>query len=393
MPTKRVRTVVLIVWLICVGAVVAGSLELTAHYIWQHKYNEWLAGQLHGYDAVDPQRSIIVPKPNTVMTVAQYRQELIAHQKPLGLGYLDRSLADEALPDSAVLFTINQYGYKGPEFKLPKPPNIIRILAIGDSCTFGPPDDRFSYPRVLERELNERITDKDVVVEVINAGVPGSSLEKALKRIDEFKKTDADIVIIYLGWNGTIGRADPAKLSTLYRYSALYKIFYHLFQNRSDTGLSEAINRHTYYDDSLNAAYHEIDFEYDLQDLNFLVQSLQLGNSNVHIALITLAGMFDWRVRPDEKAFQRAYPISSSNNLYAYTVLTRNFNQALRAYADAHGLGLIDFEQYAWEALHQRSQFFDDSVHLNLQGHEKLGIYLTSELLPLVHRASGNLRP
>ena len=83
-------------------------------------------------------------------------------------------------------------------------------------------------------------------MEVINAGVPGSSLEKATKRIDELRTTDPDIVTIYLGWNGTIGRADPAKLSTLYRYSALYKVFYHLIQNRSDTGLSETINHQTY---------------------------------------------------------------------------------------------------------------------------------------------------
>ena len=98
-------------------------------------------------------------------------------------------------------------------------------------------------------------------MEVINAGVPGSSLEKATKRIDEFRTTDPDIVTIYLGWNGTIGRADPAKLSTLYRYSALYKVFYHLIQNRSDTGLSETINHQTYYGDSLSAVRHSSSLE------------------------------------------------------------------------------------------------------------------------------------
>lgn len=77
-------------------------------------------------------------------------------------------------------------------------------------------------------------------------------------------------------------------------------------QNRSDTGLSETIKRHTYYEDSLSAAYDELDFVYDLRDLDLLVRSLQLGNPSVRIVLITLAGMFDWRNIPDEKALQWA---------------------------------------------------------------------------------------
>jgi lysophospholipase L1-like esterase len=365
-------------------------LELTAGYVWQQKYHAWLVGQLHGYDRVDFDRSIVLPIPNTVMTVGQYRQELKAHQKPLGLEYFERSLADEVLPDSAVLFTINQYGFKGPEFEIPKPPRMIRILAIGDSCTWGPPDDRFSYPRLLERELSKRMTGDNLAVEVINAGVPGSSFEKAVKRIGDFDRIDPDIVTIYLGWNGTIGRADPAKLSFLYRYSAFYKVFYHLVQNRTDTGLSETGTHRVFYDDSLSNAYQEITFEYDLLDLDALVRSFKLRNPNVEVELITLAGMFDWRVQPDEKALRHAYPISSSDNLYAYAVVTRKFNEALRIYAKTHDLGLIDFEEYAWEKLRPRSQFFDDSVHPSLQGYREMANFLTEQLWSVIHRASGN---
>ena len=107
MRTNVRYTLLVIIWLVCVGVAGIGALELTARYVWQHKYNECLTCQLHGYDSVDFQRSIVLPTPNTVMTVAQYRQELKAHQKPLGQRYLECSLADEPLPDSAVLFTIN----------------------------------------------------------------------------------------------------------------------------------------------------------------------------------------------------------------------------------------------------------------------------------------------
>jgi lysophospholipase L1-like esterase len=64
---------------------------------------------------------------------------------------------------------INSRGTRGPEFEIPKPPGIIRILCLGDSRTFGwGVREEDSYSGVLEKTLSERTGKK---VEVINAGV------------------------------------------------------------------------------------------------------------------------------------------------------------------------------------------------------------------------------
>ena len=69
-------------------------------------------------------------------------------------------------------YEINKDGFRGPA---PRPDikHAFRILAMGDSSTFGyAVQDRFSYPRTLERLAN-MVCKGEPFVEVINAGVPG----------------------------------------------------------------------------------------------------------------------------------------------------------------------------------------------------------------------------
>jgi hypothetical protein len=73
---------------------------------------------------------------------------------------------------------INSYGYRTPEFAIPKPPNTYRILNIGDSVVFGwEVRQKETYGQQLASLLNEQ--DDDLRYEVINAGVPGWNLETA----------------------------------------------------------------------------------------------------------------------------------------------------------------------------------------------------------------------
>lgn len=66
---------------------------------------------------------------------------------------------------------INSRSTRGPEFEVPKPPNTVRIISLGDSRTFGwGVSEAESYSGVLERLLQEKIGTKKRV-EVINAGV------------------------------------------------------------------------------------------------------------------------------------------------------------------------------------------------------------------------------
>jgi len=357
------------------------SLEIGARMIWRKKYNEWLEKQLNGYDHLDYKRSLIIPNANTIVTVKQLKAYLLKHGKSLGLKSFEESNQTDTLSESDMLFKINQYGFKGPEITIPKPTNVFRILAIGDSCTWGPYNDYFSYPRVLERKLNIKIKSK-IKIEVVNAGIQGYNFERVIKRAIEFIAVEPDLITIYLGWNRTIGRADSKKKQYLYRNLALYKIFYHFLLNRNDTGLKENYQENTFYDkdDPSLKSYMDYSFRYDIQDLDTLVRIIKKKDKNIKVVLITLAGLFDIRAKPNERSLEIAFPIASSNNLFLYPLLTRKYNEELRKYAHINNLDVIDFEEYAFQNFIPRDLYFQDSVHLSVKGYLEMGKFLSNKL-------------
>jgi hypothetical protein len=69
---------------------------------------------------------------------------------------------------------INSFGFRGHEYPIEKTANAFRILALGDSFTFGQGvEEHDIYTTLLERELAERHPEKHI--EVINTGIMGYS--------------------------------------------------------------------------------------------------------------------------------------------------------------------------------------------------------------------------
>ena len=64
---------------------------------------------------------------------------------------------------------INNLGFRGPYFEKNKSPDTFRIVAMGGSTTAGMYENELTYPRLLERMLNQGATGKRKI-EVINAG-------------------------------------------------------------------------------------------------------------------------------------------------------------------------------------------------------------------------------
>jgi lysophospholipase L1-like esterase len=90
---------------------------------------------------------------------------------------------------------INSLGYRDDEFNRRKPPGCTRIVAVGDSVTFGPglPVEQ-TFARRLETMLNTR---RPGYHEVINGGVPDTGLAET-RRIFERRDLaiDPDIVLV-----------------------------------------------------------------------------------------------------------------------------------------------------------------------------------------------------
>jgi lysophospholipase L1-like esterase len=107
---------------------------------------------------------------------------------------------------------LNSEGFRGDEWR-PKPPGVYRILALGDSCTFGYIARenigfvKQPYPLKLQR-LIERRVGRDRV-EVLNAGVPGyNSFHGVLLLRTRLRDLDPDLVTVRYGWNDLFLSAD-----------------------------------------------------------------------------------------------------------------------------------------------------------------------------------------
>ena len=90
------------------------------------------------------------------------------HQKPL----ISRNELSSSREFTEV-FTHNSAGFRDVEHSLRKPPGVFRILAVGDSFTYGAgaPFDQ-TYPYLLESFLNHHYSNNPRV-EVIKAGIGG----------------------------------------------------------------------------------------------------------------------------------------------------------------------------------------------------------------------------
>ena len=90
-------------------------------------------------------------------------------------------------------------GFRSPEISVDKDQNVFRIVCMGDSSTFGSGvycED--TYPRVLERLLNNRYGEKKF--ETVNTGYTGySSFQGLILLQQSVLKLHPDIITISYG--------------------------------------------------------------------------------------------------------------------------------------------------------------------------------------------------
>lgn len=112
-------------------------------------------------------------------------------------GLAVRQTADARLFDVRT----NSLGLRGAEVATPKPTGTLRILCVGDSCTFGSgAKTKQAYPARLEALLRERLGGR--AVEVVNAGVPGFSSFQGLQLLESVGYgLEPDVVLFVLGVN------------------------------------------------------------------------------------------------------------------------------------------------------------------------------------------------
>ena len=109
---------------------------------------------------------------------------------PNQVGWLDDGLA-----------SVNAMGLRGRLPQTPAPAGLLRVLAIGDSTTFGwGVNDDETYTAQLEQRI--AAMDAGRPVEVINAGVSAYDLRQSLKRLKLLAPAlHPNLVLVGLFWN------------------------------------------------------------------------------------------------------------------------------------------------------------------------------------------------
>lgn len=106
---------------------------------------------------------------------------------------------------------INSLGLRDRELTVPKPPGTVRILAVGDSVTFGygvALEDTF--PKLLEARLNAGASGP-TRYEVVNAGVEATGLDQYYHFVESSAAAlEPDALLVNLALNDIAPYRDPS---------------------------------------------------------------------------------------------------------------------------------------------------------------------------------------
>jgi len=344
--------------------------------------------QHHPYEKPDPNTaSNWILSPGFRQT---FRKELdwLKERSDAALGLIRKAGNDIGIEKDQVIFQINSAGFKGPEMNVHG--KCLRILAIGDSCTFGTHFDYFSYPRSLDRSLCAAGVD----AEVVNGGVEGYGCVNVLWRMAHFKAVKPDITLILLGWNVIYGDLE-FKRFPLWTMGFVAKVA-RFARSKLRDPLEQAADLYAKPKHPVRASREVVHLESYVPErfVGQLAQIVtQMRSTGSRVVLMTLPGLFVMEeARPADQALKKGHLPHFTDNPYVLAKLTDRYNQAIRAAAQRFGTGLIDLDQWSRSALRPRHTYFRDSVHLTPRGQEAIGAFLAIRLQRLFPRAMNRYR-
>jgi lysophospholipase L1-like esterase len=286
-------------------------------------------------------------------------------------------------PDE-VAIEVNAEGFRGPALR--RDHTDFRILALGDSCTFGTPvAERYTYARSMERELLTR----GHRVEVVNGGVEGYDPSDVLARLDEFRALRPAITTLYIGWNALYRERYLDNARGLARHLYSVRLFRHvrtLVENRladPRQAALEAFERPKRPDRGAPEIALLDDYQPSfVRQLVRIVEALQAAGSRV--VIVTLPGLYTMDRDPSPHALEIGHLPTFTDNPFVLARMAGRYNETLRAIAHDRGLELVDLEAWARETLQPADEHFIDSVHLDERSQEQAGLYFAGALAPLL---------
>jgi lysophospholipase L1-like esterase len=302
------------------------------------------------------------------------------------------------------VYRINDLGYRGEPFPLEKAAGTQRVIVLGGSSVFDPgASEGEDWPHLVGRKLaGQGLTH----VEVINAGVPGHATFDAFGRLyTQLWTFRPDYVLIYAGWNDvkyfdkvTLDRpllwsarpydehADPFQntlgpVDRLLCHSQLYvKLRNRYWMWKLRPGTEGAAQAHETVD-----RYSEVGPRQFKLNLRLLVDaSREIGATPV---LLTEASLLASGTRSEDlKRVQYEYQSLTPEALLR---TLKSCEDAVREVAKEKKAELWDTAA----VLGQRSELFDDHVHLSRAGAEAISTAVAGNLVRLLGKAPSQDAP
>jgi len=367
-----------ILGIVLVVLITAGFTEGVCRFLILYRTHVKLPMAVQEYQIRDSRQPFLWRlKPGYGCTLAEAIRAKRQSGRQMGAAYLEDRAAKLGVKPEDVLFRIDSDGYKGPE--LDKSHSRLRILTLGDSCTFGTFSDSYSYPRSLERALNQQ----GLKVEVVNGGVEGYSPQQVLMRMEEFKGLHPEITTIYIGWNAFFSPESVPRFArsyTPYTWRALKYVYGLLAPEKAARQLYYRPKHADRHDPLISRLSNYVPPFFPL--IERIVTEMQ--SSGNHVVILTLPGLYRLDEAPSPLALKVGQLPEFTGNPYVLAKLSDSYNKSLRALAAQQGVGLIDLDRWSSAVLEPRDVYFADSVHLYEEGQQKLGEYLALQLAPLV---------
>ena len=285
-----------------------------------------------------------------------------------------------------IFYRVNSAGGRGPEWVVQKPAGSIRILAIGESSTFGSANaEDHTWPTLLGNAL----TSQGVKVDMLNFGIPGQRIKGMVKLLPAvLDKYHPDVVAHYAGFNETWVDAEvPAFLSFLNYRSMLYTYIYEKMYFRAEASAQRLVPDTRTYEKDFTALVKAA------RDRGARVVVIQQAVSGGATAREGAACAAKWS---DEETLKTCLNdlMAQPDPRYSRLVRTRMFKTVVlqRVLADVaarEGVSVFDPRGVLFEGSNGRHLFCDE-IHPTDQGNDVLvdaiaapfAAYLKSQALP-----------
>lgn len=338
-----------IVWTILLLTALEGGLRIYAHGMWMHGRGLPPPAQRNVYQVLDPSLGYTL--------------------KP---GY------------SAKGITINSLGFRGPELTVEKPKGTTRIVALGDSTTFGGSGEECPYPAQMQQLLDSRYGRGKF--QVINAGVEGYGVDYALRLFEtRIISLSPDIVVTYIGWNDLYSTNPysprlpyPGAMDTVVTVESSWKT--RLAYALDSLYISKAIKKLLYVYLPLALPVREVSISphfttYFQSRLSQLIHTARTAHARP--VLLTLPTLVSEKM--SETAIRMLhYPQFTRGNRDLFLDFYRRFDDAIRETAQRENVPMIGAGAH-FETLN-KDAFFFDSLHMHCEGYAEVAKYIVSEL-------------